>query len=305
MVRFTLRQCAYFVAVAEHGGIAQAARAQNISQPAVAQAIDKLEQLTGLRLFERRHARGTELTAQGVAFYASAQALLRQAEHAERDAAAIAADLSGEIRLACFHTIAPFCIARLVQGYRALYPDVAITASETRQDELVSGLERRTIDVAITYDRGLDPSALDWQVLAALKPQVIVSAEHRFADRRSLRLRELAGEPFVLFDGPMSRDYFLGLLSDLDAEPPIAFTSRSMESVRCAVGNGLGFSLMVMHPRSERSYDGTRVVAIPLGDRVDPIRVVLARKRGQAPTKLVGNFTEHCLSHFAGLLQLG
>ena len=42
MVRFTLKQCRYFLAVADHGGIAQAARALNISQPAIAQALNKL-----------------------------------------------------------------------------------------------------------------------------------------------------------------------------------------------------------------------------------------------------------------------
>ena len=48
MVRYTLRQCTYFRAVAESGGIAQAARALNISQPSVAQALEKLEDVTRL-----------------------------------------------------------------------------------------------------------------------------------------------------------------------------------------------------------------------------------------------------------------
>ena len=65
MVRLTLKQCAYFIAVAEQGGIAQASRALNISQPAVAQAIDKLEDQFNFKLFKRHHARGTELTIQG------------------------------------------------------------------------------------------------------------------------------------------------------------------------------------------------------------------------------------------------
>ncbi len=68
MVRFTLKQCAYFLAVADQGGIAQAARALNISQPAVAQALDKLEALCDLRLFVRHHARGTELTPRAAPF---------------------------------------------------------------------------------------------------------------------------------------------------------------------------------------------------------------------------------------------
>ena len=43
MAKLTIKQCSYFVAVAEQGGIAQASRVLNISQPAVAQALDKLE----------------------------------------------------------------------------------------------------------------------------------------------------------------------------------------------------------------------------------------------------------------------
>ncbi len=68
MFNITIKQCAYFNAVAEQGGIAQASRVLNISQPAVAQAIDKLEHIYGFRLFERHHARGTELTPQGRSF---------------------------------------------------------------------------------------------------------------------------------------------------------------------------------------------------------------------------------------------
>jgi DNA-binding transcriptional LysR family regulator len=299
MVRFTLKQCAYFLAVAEHGGIAQAARARNISQPAVAQAIDKLELVTGLRLFDRQHARGTELTAQGRDFHSSARELLVRAERLQREAAAIAAELSGEIRLACFHTIAPFCVAKLVKGFRARYPDVQVAATEKRQDELVSGLESRAIDLAVTYEMALDPALLEWQVLARLRPRVILCEGHPLAGRASLRLEELAGEPFVLFDGPMSREYFLGVLQGSGKPPQIALRSSSMESVRSAVGNGLGFSLSVMQPRPAEAYDGGRVVSLPIADEVEPIRVVLARKRGRATTGLLASFSDHCRSFFA------
>ena len=49
----TLKQCRYFQAVALKGGIAPAAQLVGISQPAVAQAIAKLEDQTGLVLFRR------------------------------------------------------------------------------------------------------------------------------------------------------------------------------------------------------------------------------------------------------------
>ncbi len=89
MVRYTLRQCTYFRAVAEQGGIAQASRALNISQPSIAQALDKLEDILGIVLFERHHARGLTLTLQGRLFLQHAVALEEQAEQVARQASAI------------------------------------------------------------------------------------------------------------------------------------------------------------------------------------------------------------------------
>ncbi len=106
MVRFTLKQCTYFIAVAEHGGIAQAARVMNISQPAIAQAIDKLEDITSLQLFDRQHARGMDLTVQGRAFYIEAQKIVRTALTVERNVFDISANLKGTVRLGCFQSIA-------------------------------------------------------------------------------------------------------------------------------------------------------------------------------------------------------
>lgn len=75
MANFTLRQLDYACAVAGDGGIAQAARNLSISQPSVAQGLDKLEAATGLVLFERHHARGVTLTAQGRQFLHQARGL--------------------------------------------------------------------------------------------------------------------------------------------------------------------------------------------------------------------------------------
>ena len=50
MIPFTLRQLSYFVAISDHGGISEAARALNVSQPALSAAISQLEELLQARL---------------------------------------------------------------------------------------------------------------------------------------------------------------------------------------------------------------------------------------------------------------
>lgn len=304
MVRFTLKQCAYFLAVAEHGGIAQAARALSISQPAVAQALGKLEDLYDIELFVRHHARGVELTPQGRAFRRTAQALLDEARRAERDTAAIAANVAGVVRFGCFHTIAPFHMSRLIKGYCEAFPDVDIEASELSQDEIVAGITSGDLDLALTYDMSLGRAAVSVKTVARLRPFILVGAQHPLAGRASIALHELAEEPFVMFDGPSSREYFHGVLASCGVEPPVAYQSRSMESVRCAVANGLGFSLSVMRPAHAATYDGGRVASIPIEGDIDPLSVVLVQRSGRVASGIVGAFQNHCAAHFRDSAEL-
>ncbi|MCP5081160.1 MAG: LysR family transcriptional regulator [Alphaproteobacteria bacterium] len=292
MVRFTLKQCTYFLAVVEHGGIAQAARSLNISQPAVSQALDKLEETYGFRLLHRHHARGTDLTPEGRSFAAYCQDLLENATSVEDKANAIAAQLAGTIRFGCFHTIAPFHLAQIVKSYRAQCPQVDIVASELMQDEIIAKLESDTLDVALTYDMGLDNTLLEWVEVSRLAPVVILASHHPLADRSSISLKELGDEPFVMFEGASSRDYFQSVLTEHGVDPPIAFRSSSMESVRCAVANDLGFSLSVMKPRHVATYDGGSVASLPIKEKSEPISLVLASKKQRTDSALIDNFVK-------------
>jgi len=298
MVRLTLKQCSYLAAVADHGSIAEAARALNMSQPAVAQALDKLEESYGFQLFARHQARGSDLTTQGRAFCRSARDLLRQAERTEQEAYAIAADLAGTLRLGCFHTIAPFYAARLIKAHGKRYPDVTIQASELLQDEIVAGIRTAELDLALTYDMSLDDGEFERRLLASPKAYILLSADHPFASRSSIALAEMAQEPFVSFDGPSSRDYFEGLLSSHGVRPPVAFVSKSMESVRCAVANGMGFSLSNMRPRHHETYDGGKVAVVPIADEIDPLPIILVRRKNDAPSALIDNFVDTCEAQF-------
>lgn len=299
MVRYTLRQCAYFRAVAETGGIAQAARALNISQPSVAQALDKLEAVTGLVLFERHHARGTTLTLQGRLFLDHVLALDRKALEVEREAAALAAERAGEIRLGIFHTLAPFYAPSLVRSFATEAPDIKVHPREMSLSELAQALQEGTIDLALTYDRGADLSGLDTLELASLKPQVVLASDHKRARQKSIRLKDLAREPYVMFDAPGSRQYFEELLAENGIDPPIAYRSGALETVRSAVGNGLGFTLLVMRPPEPRTYDGKAVAVIGISENVRRLGIVLAAREKALKGPILRRFAEHARRHFA------
>jgi len=298
MVRFTLKQCAYFLAVVDHGGIAQAARSLNISQPAIAQALDKLEDTYGFRLLHRRHARGTEVTPEGRTFAVCCRTLMATADGLEHKARSIAAHLAGIIRFGCFHTVAPFYLAQIVQTYRALNPQVEVVPSELGQDRIVAELAAGRLDLALTYDMGLDGEDVDCTEIAKLEPSILLGADHPLAGRSEIALADMADEPFVMFDGPFSREYFQGVLAAHGIDPPVAFNSSSMESVRCAVANGLGFSLSVMRPSHAATYDGGRVVTVPIREATAPIALVLAFGNQRGPSGLIDDFERFVASRW-------
>ena len=299
MVRYTLRQCTYFRAIAEHGGLAQAARALNISQPSVAQALDKLEDVTGLLLFDRHHARGLTLTLQGRLFLQHVTRLEHHARQVEREASALAAEAAGEIRLGVFWTLSPFYAADLIRGFATVAPGVTIRQREMSLADLADALRESSIDLALTYDRGGGPEGLAFVELAALRPTVVIASNHPLAGRRAIKLAELAAEPYVMLDGPGSRSYFENLLAESGINPPISYVSTSLESVRSAVAAGFGFTVLIMRPPSPVTYDGREVTTLLIDGDVRPLRIVLASRADAHRGQIVRAFTDHAAAYFA------
>lgn len=299
MVRYTLRQCAYFQAVATHGGIAQAARALNISQPSVAQALEKLEDVTGLVLFERHHARGLTLTLQGRIFLQHVTRLEEQAQQVEREALALAAEAAGEIRLGVFWTLAPFYAARLIRTFADVAPGIIVRQQEMSLADLADALREGSIDLGLTYDRGGAPDGLTFVELATLRPTVVLAADHPLARRHSVNSADLTNEPYVMFDGPGSRSYFEGLLSELGINPRISYVSTSLEAVRSAVAAGFGFTLLVMRPPSSTTYDGGEVKTLPINSDIRPLRIVLAARDDAHRGPILRRFADHAAAYFA------
>lgn len=118
MLRYTLRQLEYFVAVGDTGSIARAAERTNVSSPSISSAIAQLEQEFGLPLFVRQHAQGLSPTQAGREMLDQARLVLHEAG-ALMD---IAADISGLVRgplsVGCFLTFAQLVLPQLRPGVR-------------------------------------------------------------------------------------------------------------------------------------------------------------------------------------------
>ena len=121
-----------------------------------------------------------------------------------------------------------------------------------------------------------------------------MAASHPRAGAASVGLDDMAPEPFVLLDLPLSRDYFLDLFREAGVEPVISRRVADPELVRSLVAWGYGYTLANARPAPTRAIDGTPIRAVPLRGGPPPPRIGLARRAGLEPTRSAAAFADAC-----------
>jgi DNA-binding transcriptional LysR family regulator len=144
------------------------------------------------------------------------------------------------------------------------------------------------------YDLELDVSIQTESLNAPQKPYALLPANHPLAQRASVKLSELSHLPMVLLDVVPSRNYFISIFKDKGYNPQVAYSSPSIEMVRCMVGQGLGFSVLVTRPVSDITYDGQQVRCVEIQDEMANSTLVMAHLRSSEPTNPAKLFMEYC-----------
>lgn len=140
-----LRGMEVFVAVAELGGFAAAARKLALSPPAVTRAVAGLEDRLGTRLFVRT-TRSLRLTDSGARFLIDCRRLLAELAEAEEAAAGSHAAPRGRLRITAPVLFGRSFVAPIVGTFLDRYPDMTC---QTLFVDRVADLMDEGLDVAV------------------------------------------------------------------------------------------------------------------------------------------------------------
>jgi DNA-binding transcriptional LysR family regulator len=295
LLRITLKQLQYFIAVADGGSLAAAAKTLHMSQPSVSAALSVMEEALGIDLFLRHHAQGVTLTPTGRQLLASARAVVGGAEDLAAMAHAVTREPAGLLRVGCYPTLASILMPAVIARLARQHPRIEVQMIEGTEDELLPKLEQGEIEQALLFGEKL-PDTVKRIVIEKCLPHVVLPKGHGLARQKKIWLRELKDEKFILMDTPAGREYFLKLFKDADVPPHIAYRSPSFEVIRGLVAQGLGYSVLVTRPRSNFTYDGLELAWTAIRDRVDPALICLIRMPTARITRIGAIFQEVCLS---------
>ncbi len=146
--RITLEQWRALQAVVEAGGYAQAAEQIHKSQSTLTYAVQKIESLLGLKVFEIR-GRKAVLTPAGQVLYRRARTLLEEAALIERGAAAMAAEWQPEIRIAAEVVFPTWLLLECLAEFARERPETRIEVFETVRSGTAEMLAEGRVDIAI------------------------------------------------------------------------------------------------------------------------------------------------------------
>jgi DNA-binding transcriptional LysR family regulator len=244
-----VRRMRVFREVAARGSFSAAAEELYLSQSAVSQQVAALEREVGLPLLVRT-PQGPRLTDAGRALVRHADAAIARLEQAEHELAAIAGLAGGELRIASFPSASLTLVTEALSRFRAAHPAVEISVTEAEPEESVPQLRAAEIDLAITFDYPVLAPASDDRdtervLLLTESMYVALPPDHRLARRRTVRLDDLADEPWLSGVRPSScGEAVVNTCLDAGFEPRIAVESDEYQVLEGYVAAGLGVTLL-------------------------------------------------------------
>jgi len=255
-----LRLWRQFVAVADELHFGRAAGRLHMTQPPLTQAIANLEQLLGVRLFDRTK-RSVQLTTAGEALLPEARELLARAQALPAHARAAAHGEVGRLRLAFVSTVGFGLLPQWVRAFRSLYPHVEFDLIEATGDVQLQAMERGDIDAGfMLHSPGFVPEGLQHLRIAREPLVVALPEQHLLATARTLSFASVLEQPLVIFPRrilPSLHDAIFAMYHAAGRTPHISQEAIQMQTIVNLVSAGLGLAWV---PDSVRQFQRPGVV---------------------------------------------
>jgi len=196
--RLKMRHVQLLVAVDAQRSIHKAAAQLGMTQPAATRLLSDLEDLLGVRLFERT-TRGIIPTPHGDSLVRHARAILGTLDHARTELAAISAGATGKLTVGVLLVVAPVLLPRALLHFKRRSPLVTVLVQEGTLGSLLPALHRGDLDLVVgRLTADFDSTGLHFEHCYDEPMTVVVRRGHRLCRRRKLALTDLAGESWIL-----------------------------------------------------------------------------------------------------------
>ena len=229
-------------AIARHNSFSRAARALNLTQPAVSMQVRHLEQALGLPLLERVGKRAFPTRA-GELLLAHADRALRELEAGVERVQELRGVVAGRVRLGTSASISIYLLPPALRRFRTRFPEVEIVIVTGNAAEITRAVVANDLDIGIVSlpvrDRELMVTPFFRDELVAIAPP-----EWKGRRPRAVDAATVAAHPLILFEaGATLRRVIDGWFHRAGVAPRAPMELGNTEAIKKLVEAGLGWSV--------------------------------------------------------------
>jgi LysR family transcriptional regulator, benzoate and cis,cis-muconate-responsive activator of ben and cat genes len=285
---YELRHLVYFREVARHLHFRKAAEALAIAQPALSRQIAQLEIAVGTPLFIRTR-RKVELTAAGRAFVGRIEPILRALQAAAQELRALSDGEVGHVKVAFTGLAMATVLPVILRDFNRRYPGIKLELNESPTSAQLAALQAGELGCGFFHPDAPTPG-LRTRLLLQERNGILLPPGHPLAAQSSLKLKELAATPFVLFPrshNPGFYDRVLGACAQAGITPRIAEEVWPRANGIGLVRAGIGATFITP---SEAKHLPADVIFRPLIGHAPESRLVLGWRQPPAPDSALAAF---------------
>lgn len=187
-----------FLAIAKHGSFTRAARALNLSQPALTVQIRQLEDVLNIRVLDR-NTRTVQVTRIGKELVPVFERILNELDSVVGGVKKLASKSHGIVRLACLPSFAETILPAAIVKFRGRHPSIQFVLKDGVGRKIVQLVKTDAVDFGIAAGQINDPE-LETSVLTQDRIHAIYLAPHPLERERKITAENLTNYPLIMMD---------------------------------------------------------------------------------------------------------
>lgn len=239
-----LRHLRYFLAVAEELHFGRAAARVHIAQPPLSRQIQQLEQEIGVQLF-KRSKRSVELTDAGKILQKEALGILKNLENAVKKTKLAGWGDTVWLSIGFIASSTYDVLPIILKEFKKRHPEIELVLQEIQSSEQNQALREGRIHVSFARFPKTE-SGLVFETVYSERLVVALPQSHPLNKKKSLKLSDLANEPFILQPHPPSphAENTIQIFANTGFTPQIVQTVEEIHTALGLVSAGIGITLL-------------------------------------------------------------
>ncbi|WP_027087523.1 LysR family transcriptional regulator [Cohnella panacarvi] len=230
-----------FREVAFHQSFTKAAGELGYAQSSVTMQIQKLEQLYGVRLFER-HGKGLRLTSAGEELL---QVTVQMLNLFQQSKEMLTLQGGGVLTIGTIDSLAAYYLPSLIQNIRRQYPAITVRLQPDSESTIVEKVKEGEFDIGLLLEnKSTDPS-LQWTTIREEPLVLIASPDHPLSSLRTIQLDQLNDEEWIMTEASCNYRIMLEkVLREQSISYRIGLELGNPEAIKRCLLSGTGISLL-------------------------------------------------------------